>query len=628
MTAGGLFGPRPEPAKPDAGRKAPERPDATPKSAESPSTPADQPESPVTPSVASSAGQREPAAGQPELSVAPSADQSELPVAPAVGEPESPVTPAVASSADQSELPVAPAVGEPESPVTPAVASSAVQSELPVAPAASSPAASSPADQSESPSGAAALPPADEPEIPAASVRSEPSSPTVPSVSDIRSPAGSDRGNYRVLALEHRPETFSELIGQEAIARTLRNAIRKGRIWHAFLFAGSRGVGKTSTARILAKALNCHAAAGPTPEPCGTCVSCVEIRDSCSRDVQEIDGASTNSVEKVREIIEEAQYAPARDRFKVYLVDEVHMLSKGAFNALLKTLEDPPAHVKFIFATTEIHRLPETILSRCQEFEFRTVSQQQIEERLEHIVKEQGLSITGSARAQLARLGQGSVRDSLSALDQVLAEVEREVTLEDVNTALGVPDVSLCRKATEAIFKGDRRAVFEVVESLVRDGRDLRHFVTMLLHYLRDVVVCRVAPDDATLLEWADETEALRGFAGHFSEMDLLRSVDTLTRVEQSLSFAPEPRFHLEMALLRLVELPRLADFDALVERLDNPPPAPSRPSSPPAPAPPPGPAGGQQEAPPIAREYQARLGGEIVSVRPVRRSDRPDGAH
>ena len=320
-------------------------------------------------------------------------------------------------------------------------------------------------------------------------------------------PGAGDADEYQVLALRYRPQTFADLVGQEAIARTLQNAIRKNRIWHAFLFAGPRGVGKTTTARILAKALNCAADEGPNPEPCGTCPSCREVAGGYSRDVPEIDGASNNSVEKAREIIETAHYTPSRDRYKIFLVDEVHMLSGGAFNALLKTLEEPPPHVKFIFATTEIHRIPDTILSRCQEFEFRAVTQRAVVERLQHIVDDQGFEVAPEALAQIARFGQGSLRDALSALDQVMAAVDGAVTAADVSEVIGVPDVQICRRAATAIVEGDRRAVFEIVEELVSEGRDLKHFVTLLMHYLRDLTVVRAAPDRPDLLEWPQEQE-------------------------------------------------------------------------------------------------------------------------
>ena len=529
-------------------------------------------------------------------------------------------------------------------------------------------------------------PDADEP--PAASPSTEaaakpPADPPAPPPPPREAPAAEETaraGEYEVLALRYRPQTFADLVGQEPIARTLRNAIRRERISHAFLFSGQRGIGKTTTARILAKALNCSATPGPNPDPCGECPSCREVAGGFSRDVPEIDGASNNSVHKAREIIEAAHYTPVRDRFKIYLVDEVHMLSIEAFNALLKTLEEPPKHVKFIFATTEIHKIPDTILSRCQEFEFRAVTPQRVEERLRFIVEEQGFSVSGEALAQIARFGQGSMRDAISALDQVLAAVEGEVTAAEVSELLGVPDASICRRAAAAILDGDRRAVFEVVAELVAGGRDLKHFVNLFMHYLRDVVVRRAAPDRPGLLEWPDEQGALTEFAAKFSEEDLLRSLDVLTRAQDGLRWSPEPRFHLEMALLKLVEMPRLASFEALLSRIEGPPggapaapaasaagpsgerssesagngappapaeppPASSRPARPPggrAPAPaaangrqPPGPAGprasgppapGGEVAPEVWQEYLETFGGQIVSVRPFPET-RPGGA-
>ncbi len=488
---------------------------------------------------------------------------------------------------------------------------------------------------------AAADSPASEPEIAA----SAPDAAT-PSPETSASTAGDD---YQVLALRYRPQTFSDLVGQEAIARTLQNAIKKNRIWHAFLFAGPRGVGKTTTARILAKALNCSVTEGPNPEPCGTCPSCREIAGGYSRDVPEIDGASNNSVEKAREIIETAHYTPARDRFKIFLVDEVHMLSGGAFNALLKTLEEPPPHVKFIFATTEIHRIPDTILSRCQEFAFRAVTQRVVVDRLRHIVDDQGFEVAPEALAQIARFGQGSLRDALSALDQVIAAVDGAVTAEDVSEVIGVPNVQVCRRASAAIVEGDRRAVFEIVEELVSEGRDLKHFVTLLMHYLRDLTVVRVAPDRPDLLEWPQERERLAEFADRFSEEDLLRSLDVLTRIEEGLRWSPEPRFHLEMALLRLVEMPRLAAFDRLLEQLDQSAvktaapksgargsPA-AKPDLPDPPAPSPAPAESTQAdsgrlldlaPPPIVEEYQKTFGGTIVSAKALPGESPPQSEH
>ena len=526
--------------------------------------------------------------------------------------------------------------------------------------------------------------PSASPEAAAEPPAKPPADPPAPPSPPREAPASEETGRageYEVLALRYRPQTFADLVGQEPIARTLRNAIRRERISHAFLFSGQRGIGKTTTARILAKALNCSATPGPNPDPCGECPSCREVAGGFSRDVPEIDGASNNSVHKAREIIEAAHYTPVRDRFKIYLVDEVHMLSIEAFNALLKTLEEPPKHVKFIFATTEIHKIPDTILSRCQEFEFRAVTPQRVEERLRFIVEEQGFSVSGEALAQIARFGQGSMRDAISALDQVLAAVEGEVTAAEVSELLGVPDASICRRAAAAILDGDRRAVFEVVAELVAGGRDLKHFVNLFMHYLRDVVVRRAAPDRPGLLEWPDERGALTEFARKFSEEDLLRSLDVLTRAQDGLRWSPEPRFHLEMALLKLVEMPRLASFEALLSRIEGPPggapaapaasaagpsgerssesagngappapveppPASSRNARPPgggrAPASaaangrqPPGPAGprasgppapGGEVAPEVWQEYLETFGGQIVRVRPFPET-RPGGA-
>ncbi len=463
---------------------------------------------------------------------------------------------------------------------------------------------------------------------PAATGAAKPKRPSPEAAPHPESPSVSD---YQVLALRYRPQTFADLVGQEAIARTLQNAIRKGRIWHAFLFAGPRGVGKTTTARILAKALNCSETGGPNPEPCGVCPSCREIAGGYSRDVPEIDGASNNSVEKAREIIETAHYTPVRDRFKIFLVDEVHMLSSGAFNALLKTLEEPPGHVKFLFATTEIHKIPDTILSRCQEFEFRAVPQRAVVDRLRHIVDDQEFGIEPEALAQIARFGQGSLRDAVSALDQVIAAVDGTVSAGDVSEVLGVPDVAMCRRTAEAIQRGDRRAVFEVVEELVVEGRDLKHFVTLLMHYLRDVVVARVAADSPDLLEWPGERDQLASFAEKFSEEDLLRSLDVLTRSEEGLRWSPEPRFHLEMALLKLVEMPRLAAFDRLLETLDQS----SEPAAATKSVPPPGLAqrgtpdlrDSRPPPPAVVDEYQKTFGGTIVSTKPPPAPHRLAGA-
>jgi DNA polymerase-3 subunit gamma/tau len=373
--------------------------------------------------------------------------------------------------------------------------------------------------------------------------------------------------SYEVLALKYRPKIFEDLVGQEAVTRTLTHAIQQGRLAHAFLFSGVRGVGKTTTARILAKALNC--ASGPTVRPCGECPACTEIARGGSLDVLEIDGASNNGVEQVRDIIDASRYAPSRDRFKIYIIDEVHMLTTAAFNALLKTLEEPPPSVKFIFATTEHHKIPDTILSRCQEFEFRTVSPTEIGAQLRKIASSEGIEIGDAALAAISRAAEGSMRDGISALDQVIAATGTKVEESDVTELLGLIERDVLRDTTRAILNQDTGAILKTVDGLVRTGRDLRYFTSALMQYLRDVLVVRVAPSSPELLEVPGETSHLEELSKELTEEDLLRSLDVLTQAESALRTSPEPRFHLEMALLKISQLRRLAGFEELVARFE-----------------------------------------------------------
>ena len=392
--------------------------------------------------------------------------------------------------------------------------------------------------------------------------------------------------SYKVLALKYRPATFDEVVGQTTVIRTLKNAIEQDRIGHAFLLSGARGVGKTTTARILAKALNCSKTDAATAEPCDECDSCLEIAEGKSLDVQEIDGASNNSVDQVRELRESARYNPARDRFKVWIIDEVHMLSTGAFNALLKTLEEPPPRVKFIFATTEYHKIPETILSRCQQYDFRMIPARELQAHLRTISDREGIDAGDAALAQVARAAEGSVRDALSLFDQVLAFTGNTVKDEEVGGLLGLVDRELLHRASGALDAGDSLAVLELVESLADYGADYRNFVRELVLHLREVLLVKLAPEGSALQNaiLPEERERLQERATAFSEEDLLRGIDMLTRAEGELRQSPDPRVALELALLKLVQLRRLLPFTELVARVERLaggvpalPPAPSR---------------------------------------------------
>jgi len=404
--------------------------------------------------------------------------------------------------------------------------------------------------------------------------------------------------SYQVLARTWRPKTFDEVVGQSTVTRTLRNALASGRIGHAFLLSGARGVGKTTTARILAKALNCSKGDGPTPDPCGECSSCVEIAAGTSLDVQEIDGATHNGVEQVRELRESARYNPARDRYKVWIIDEVHMLSTGAFNALLKTLEEPPPRVKFIFATTEYHKIPDTILSRCQQYDFRLIPSKELIVHLRKVADADGIKVSDEVLSRIARAAEGSARDALSLFDQVLSFSGSEVKDEDVTALLGLIDRELLFAASRAIADADSAGLLALVEKLSDYGADYRNFTRELLLHFREILLLRLAPPGSPLLELIgpDETQRLRALADFYSEEDMLRAFELLSRAESDLRSSPDPRVTLEFALLRLAHARRLVPFAELITRVERllaggvPLAAPSRALAhePPRPAPPP----------------------------------------
>ncbi|HJU53065.1 MAG TPA: DNA polymerase III subunit gamma/tau, partial [Pyrinomonadaceae bacterium] len=379
---------------------------------------------------------------------------------------------------------------------------------------------------------------------------------------------------YQVIARKWRPQTFEEVTGQEPITRTLRNAIEHERLHHAYLFSGARGVGKTTTARLLAKALNCHKSKSPTPEPCAiddptACASCREIAEGRSIDVLEIDAASNTGVDNVRDaIIGNVAISPARDRYKVFIIDEVHMLSGAAFNALLKTLEEPPPRVVFIMATTEKHKLPETILSRVQQFEFRTIPTARIAERLKLIADAEKVKISADALREIARAGEGSMRDAQSAFDQVISFTGTEIKAEDVETALGLASAEMLARVVQAIAGHKAAEALAVVDDLVMRGHDLRNFCRDLLAHLRDLLVAKVAGEDGLLDGSVADRRALLSQADNFSESDLVRFFHSLTETENNLRTAAHPRYQLEVGLVKLMEMRRVVSLNNLVERL------------------------------------------------------------
>ena len=381
--------------------------------------------------------------------------------------------------------------------------------------------------------------------------------------------------SYQVIARKWRPQTFEEVTGQEAITRTLRNAIEHDRLHHAYIFSGSRGVGKTTTARLLAKALNCRKTDKPNPQPCladdpDACVSCREISESRSIDVLEFDAASHTGVDDVRElIIESININPARDRNKIFIIDEVHMLSNSSFNALLKTLEEPPPNVAFIMATTELHRLPDTILSRCQEFEFRTIPVDKIFDRLKIIAEAEKIDISDKALREIARTGTGSMRDAQSNFDQVISFSGAKIDVKDVSLALGIAGAEMLTRTAQAIAEQKSVEVLKVVDDLIGRGQDLRNFCRDLLSFFRDLLVFKMAGDAENLLDTAVlSVDELQSNSAPFSESDLIRFFNSLSETESKLREATQPRYVLEIGLVKLIEMRRVLPVEKLLERL------------------------------------------------------------
>lgn len=376
--------------------------------------------------------------------------------------------------------------------------------------------------------------------------------------------------SYQVIARKYRPQVFEEVVGQRLITDTLKNAILTERVAHGYIFSGARGVGKTTTARVLAKALNC--AQGPTVTPCGECPSCQEIAAGNSIDVLEIDAASNRGIDEIRELRENVRYLPARDRYKIFIIDEAHMLTTEAFNALLKTLEEPPPRSLFILATTEPHKLPSTIQSRCQHFSFRLLDYQEILSRLQWVCAQEHIKADEGALSAVTQAAEGSMRDGLSLLDQVIASCGNQLEETRVRQVLGVVPTQLLNNMVEAIHAGDARRVLELLGQLAAEGYELAHFCAELIRAVRNLMVAKSCGAESPLVQVASEERArLAEMANLFGEEDLARFFNLLLRTESEMRYSLQPRFHLELGLMKLVHARRLASLEALLAQLGQP---------------------------------------------------------
>jgi DNA polymerase-3 subunit gamma/tau len=423
---------------------------------------------------------------------------------------------------------------------------------------------------------------------------------------------------YQVIARKYRPQSFAELIGQDHVRTTLENAISQRRIAHGYIFSGQRGTGKTTVARILARCLNCIE--GPTTHPCGECASCREVTIGNSPDVIEIDAASNRGINEMRELRENVRYRPARDRYKVFIVDEAHQITSEAFNALLKTLEEPPEWAVFVLCTTESHKIPTTIASRCQQFSFRSVDFAEVVGRMEWIAKQEGIEADAETLAVLAQAGEGSVRDSLSALDQAIACCGAKLNAAEVRGLLGMFSLDSLAQVTQALTEQDSRRMLDVVMELERNGRNLQHFCRELARYFRNLLVVKVAgPNTRLIAATPAEQDRLAEIAAAFSEEDLTRYLQITLDVFKDLQTSLQPRLHLEIGLLKLVQAGRLTTIEEALAGVgggSEPPPKPApRKIAPPAVASSAPPPTSHHPQPSDAQPFPARLHDTLVEL-------------
>jgi DNA polymerase-3 subunit gamma/tau len=384
--------------------------------------------------------------------------------------------------------------------------------------------------------------------------------------------------SYQVLARKYRPQKFSDVIGQEHVTRTLKNAIEQGRTAHGYIFSGHRGIGKTTVARILAMSLNCRSTDRPVPEPCGICDSCTEIRAGNSVDVIEVDAATNRGIDEIRELREAARYRPARDRFKIYILDEAHQITDAAFNALLKTLEEPPSHIVFMLATTQPEDIPQTIRSRCQHFSFRAVRFEQIVGQLRDICEREKISADEDALALLAEAGDGSIRDALSLLDQAIASSEGRLSANSVQQLVGAAPSGVLEEIMQAVGRSASQEILQITDRLLSEGQNPVHFAKQLVRFLRNAVVAKVAGADSPLLQISsDERARVSRIAELFSEEDLARHLQIMLRTHSELGYRQEQRFHLELGLLKLAHAQRLLPIEQLLSGTELRSPAPER---------------------------------------------------